>query len=514
MAATPRVSLDGRTLTLARLAQIDRERPRLELAPEARANMLASVETVAHVIRSRRICYGINTGFGAFANRHIPESQVVELQYNLARSHTCGVGEALDEKLVRRVLVLKANSLAAGCSGIRPEVVDALLALGNSDVIPLIPAKGSVGASGDLAPLAHMTLALIGEGEALWRGEKITGVDVPRAAGFEPVKLQAKEGLALLNGTQLSAALAIEGLYRLDNLLRTSIIAGAMTVEGLAGSFTPFDRRIHDARGMRGQRRVAQAFRRLLTASEIHSGHADCDRVQDPYSVRCMPQVLGAVWDTLHHCAAVLENECNAVSDNPLIFGDDVLSGGNFHGEPLAFVCDFMAIAATELGTMAERRIDLLERRINPSLNMFLAREPGLQSGLMIAHVTAAALASENKTLSHPASVDSIPTSAGQEDHVSMAPWAGLKLQSICDNLEHILAIELLAAARAIEAQFPLTATEEIEAIRLRLREFAPALQEDRRHDIEIAAVGKAIAGGQFLTRLATAAELDTFEQH
>ncbi len=467
-----------------------------------------------HVIRSKRICYGINTGFGAFANRHIPESQVVELQYNLARSHTCGVGEALGEKLVRRVLVLKANSLAAGCSGIRPEVVDALLALGNSDVIPLIPAKGSVGASGDLAPLAHMTLALIGEGEALRRGEKITGVDVPRAAGFEPVKLQAKEGLALLNGTQLSAALAIEGLYRLDNLLRTSIIAGAMTVEGLAGSFTPFDRRIHDARGMRGQRRVAQAFRRLLTASKIHSGHADCDRVQDPYSVRCMPQVLGAVWDTLHHCAEVLENECNAVSDNPLIFGDDVLSGGNFHAEPLGFVCDFMAIAATELGTMAERRIDLLERRINPSLNMFLAREPGLQSGLMIAHVTAAALASENKTLSHPASVDSIPTSAGQEDHVSMAPWAGLKLQSICDNLEHILAIELLAAARAIEAQFPLTATAEIEAIRLRLREFAPASEGDRRHDVEIAGVGKAIAGGQFLSRLATAAELDTFEQH
>ena len=514
MAATTDVQLDGRTLTLAQLAQFDCERPHFELAPQARENMLSSVATVAEVIRSKRVCYGINTGFGAFANRHIPDSQVVELQYNLARSHTCGVGEALPEKLVRRLLILKANSLAAGCSGIRPEVVDALLALANNDVIPQIPAKGSVGASGDLAPLAHMTMALIGEGEAMWRGEKISAMEVPGAAGFEPVELQAKEGLALLNGTQLSAALAIEGLYRLDNLLRTSVVAGAMTVEGLAGSFAPFDERIHEVRGMHGQRRVAQAFRRLLTASDIHSGHADCDRVQDPYSVRCMPQVLGAVWDTLHHCAGVLEIECNAVSDNPLIFGDDVLSGGNFHAEPLGFLCDFMAIAATELGTMAERRIDLLERRINPNLNMFLAREPGLQSGLMIAHVTAAALASENKTLSHPASVDSIPTSAGQEDHVSMAPWAGQKLQNICDNLEHILAIELLAAARAIEAQAPLKATAEIEDIRSVLRDFAPALRGDRRHDIEITAVGTAISRGEFIAPLADATELDTFTRH
>lgn len=511
MPAPNTLELDGSSLSLAALASYEKDRPTVALARAAREKMRLSVRTVAEVLRTKRVCYGINTGFGAFANRHIPESQVVELQYNLARSHACGVGEILDAPLVRRLMILKANSLAVGCSGIRPEIVDALLALVNRGVVPLIPGKGSVGASGDLAPLAHLTLALIGEGEALHRGERIAGEDIPRAAGFEPVHLQAKEGLALLNGTQLSATLAIEGLNRLNNLLRTSIVAGAMTVEGLAGSYTPFDPRIHDARLMPGQSRVAQAFRRLLTESEIHSNHADCDRVQDPYSVRCMPQVLGAVWDTLHHSANVLARECNAVSDNPLIFGDEVLSGGNFHAEPLAFVCDFMAIAATELGNIAERRVDLLERRVNPSLNLFLTREPGLESGLMIAHVTSAALASENKTLSHPASVDSIPTSAGQEDHVSMAPWAGLKLQRICDNLEHILAIEILAGVRAIEAQSPLATTPEIARIRTRLRERVPAADKDCRHDTEIAAVTSAIVRGEFLAALADASELDLF---
>jgi histidine ammonia-lyase len=460
--------------------------------------MHESAAAVAEVVRAERVSYGINTGFGAFANRHIPESKVIELQYNLARSHACGVGSPLAPTLVRRIMLLKANSLAAGISGIRPDTVDALLALLNADVLPVIPAKGSVGASGDLSPLAHLTLALIGEGEALRAGKLLEGFEVAAAAGIAPVALRPKEGLALLNGTQASAALAMEGLFRLESLVRTAVVAGAMTVEGLAGSFAPFDERIHAARGMRGQQRIAEALRALLTESAIHASHAGCDRVQDPYAVRCMPQVLGAVWDTLAHTADILQRECNSVSDNPLIFGDEVISGGNFHAEPLGFVSDFMAIAATELGTMAERRIDLLERRVNPSLNMFLTKEPGLESGLMIAHVTAAALASENKTLAHPASIDSIPTSAGQEDHVSMAPWAGLKLLQICDNLECILAIELLAAARAIEALAPLTTTPEVEQARLALRAVVAASEGDTRHDKEIAAVAKALRAGHF----------------
>jgi histidine ammonia-lyase len=345
-----------------------------------------------------------------------------------------------------------------------------------------------------------MTLALIGEGEALHQGKRLEGEAVLKAAGVKPVQLEAKEGLALLNGTQLSAALAILGWIGAERSLAASIAMGALTLEALAGSYSPFDARIHAVRNMHGQMHVAERFRSLLTGSDIWNSHQGCDRVQDPYALRCMPQVYGAVWDTLVHVRGVLERELNSVSDNPLIFGEDVLSGGNFHAEPLAFVSDFMAIAMTELGNIAERRIDLMLRKVNPRLPMFLARDAGLESGFMIAHVTAAALASENKTLAHPASADTVPTSAGQEDHVSMAPWAGVKLGRILKNLSHILAVEALAAAEAIDLQRPAKTTRELEPLQARIRELAPAAKGDRRLDGDMARVATALGDGSLLS--------------
>jgi histidine ammonia-lyase len=493
------LTLTGHDLKLADLRDLDRASPQVKLGDEARRAMQASVATVREVIDTDQVCYGINTGFGALARERISRDRLTQLQYNLVRSHACGVGEPLSAGIVRRVLLLKANSLAIGNSGIRPEVVETLLALLNHDVLPVIPSQGSVGASGDLAPLAHMTLALIGEGEALHQGKILKGEAVLKAAGMKPVQLEAKEGLALLNGTQLSAALALRGFLGAERALAGSIVFGALTLEALAGSYSPFDARIHAARNMHGQIRVAESFRSLLTGSDIWKSHQGCDRVQDPYALRCMPQVYGAVWDTLKHVQSVLERELNSVSDNPLIFGKDVLSGGNFHAEPLAFVSDFMAVAATELGNIAERRIDLLLKKVNPRLPMFLARDPGVESGFMIAHVTAAALTSENKTLAHPASADTVPTSAGQEDHVSMAPWAGIKLGRVLKNVDHILAVEALAAAEAIDLQRPAKTTKELEPVQTAIRKLAPGASGDRRLDIGISALASAIGDGSLL---------------
>lgn len=492
------LTLGNGPLGLDALRHWERTRSNVELAASARARMAASVATVRRVIESGRASYGINTGFGAFANARISTPQLTQLQYNLVRSHSCGVGAPLAPELVRRIMLLKASSLAIGVSGIRAEVVDTLLALLRADVLPVIPGRGSVGASGDLAPLAHLALALIGEGEAMQGTTLLEGPEVLAAAGCAPVRLEAKEGLALLNGTQLSTALALEGLFRAETLLSTAITAGALSVEGLAGSYTPFDDRIHAARGLPPQREAAARLRALLSNSEIHSSHVDCDRVQDPYAVRCMPQVFGAVAATLAHARSVLEAEANGVSDNPLVFADDVLSGGNFHAAPVGFVADFMAIAVAELGNMSERRIDLLARRVNPNLKMFLTDEPGVESGFMIAHVTAAALASENKTLAHPASVDTIPTSAGQEDHVSMAPWAGHKLLATCDNTGTVLAIELLAAAHAIDEQHPLCTTPPLTAMHARIREHAPFIRGDRRLDRDISRIASMVREGAF----------------
>jgi histidine ammonia-lyase len=500
-----RLTLTGHGLTLQDLWEFDARRPEVLLGEDARRAMQVSVDTVRKVIDTDQVCYGINTGFGALAKERISRDRLIQLQYNLVRSHACGVGEPLAAPVVRRILLLKANSLAVGNSGIRPAVLETLLALLNHDVLPVIPSQGSVGASGDLAPLAHMTLALIGEGEALHEGKLLKGEAVLKVAGMKPVQLEAKEGLALLNGTQMSAALALQGLFGAEALLAASIVLGALTVEALAGSYSPFDARIHEVRNMHGQIKVAEAFRSLLTGSEIWKSHQGCDRVQDPYALRCMPQVYGAVWDTLEHAARVLSRELNSVSDNPLIFGADVLSGGNFHAEPLAFVSDFLAIAATELGNIAERRIDLLLRKVNPRLPMFLARDPGVESGFMIAHVTAAALASENKTLAHPASADTVPTSAGQEDHVSMAPWAGVKLNRIITNLSHILAVEALAAAEAIDLQRPAKTTDQLEPVHAAIRKLVPVAGGDRRLDRPMSRMASALADGSLLAEPAPA---------
>ncbi len=499
-----KLEIDGATLTLEQLRRFERERPRVQLADAARQRMRQSEATVMATVESGRVAYGINTGFGAFANRVIPAQKTKKLQLNLVRSHACGVGEPLAPALVRRMLLLKANNLAAGFSGVRPLVVDALLALLNSDVLPVIPAQGSVGASGDLAPLAHMALALIGEGEATIPATADTGPRlvlaghaVLRAAAVEPLELQAKEGLALLNGTQLSLALALDGLFRAESLLDASVVCCAMTVEGLAGSHAPFDDRIQQASRLPGQIEAARRIRSLLDSdSEIRRSHENCERVQDPYAVRCMPQVFGAVEHTLRHARDVLGAAINGVSDNPLIFGEDVLSGGNFHAEPIGFVSDFLAIAVAELASTSERRIDLLDRRVNPNLNMFLTTEPGLESGFMIAHVTAAALVSENKTYAHPASVDSLPTSAGQEDHVSMAPWAGRKLGRICDNTARVLGVELLAAAHALDSLRPLTTTAELQRVHSAVREQVPFQPDDHRLDRDIARLASLVESG------------------
>lgn len=499
MTTAEHLFLTGKALTLDAIKAWELAPLAVALDPASEEAMDRSVARVRELVASGEVCYGINTGFGAMASQVIDCGQLSDLQYNLVRSHACGVGAALPARIVRRIILLKANSLAAGLSGIRPEVVNSLLAFLNTGVTPVIPGKGSVGASGDLAPLAHLGLALIGEGEADFRDGRITGHAVLQAAGTEVTKLESKEGLAILNGTQPSTALALEGLFRAEILLASAVVIGALSVDGLAGSYAPFDSRIHSARGQAGQVRIAAWFRQLLTGSEIRDDHRNCGRVQDPYSLRCMPQVFGAVHDTLAHARTVLQNEANGVSDNPLIFADKILSGGNFHAQPVAFVSDFMAIALTDLASMSERRTDLMMRGVNPKLNMFLANQPGLESGYMLAHVTAAALASENKVLAHPASIDSIATSAGQEDHVSMAPAAGHKLIQICENTASILAIELLAAARAIDMERPLHSTRRLESVHAAFRAQVPATDTDHRMDHDIDAASRFIASGGLL---------------
>jgi histidine ammonia-lyase len=502
--SSPVLTLDGASLTLDALRSVDEARPRVELSEEARLRMQRSVDIVREAVRTDRVSYGITTGFGAFANKRISADQVRQLQLNLLRSHATGVGEPLDAKTTRRMLLLKANSLAAGYSGIRPELVDALLALLHHDVLPIIPSRGSVGASGDLAPLAHMSLALIGEGEAMQGPRRLEGAEVCKAAGFEPISLEAKEGLALINGTQLSLALALDGLFMAETLLDSAIVIGALTVDGLKGSYTPFDERIHLASRSPHQIEVARRFRLLLTDSAIRRDHENCDRVQDPYAVRCMPQVFGAVEAAISHARDVLAPALNGVTDNPLIFGHDILSGGNFHAESLAMLSDYLGIAVAELASMSERRTDLLDRRVNPALNMFLTTEPGLESGFMIAHVAAAALTSENRTLAHPASVDNVTTSAGQEYHVSMAPWAGFKLRRICENTAHVLAIEALAAAHAIDKLQPLTTTEPLQRVHALLRSYVAYRPYDHRLDRDIQTLAEVITRGELKQLLAS----------
>ena len=473
-------------LTLEQLLLIHAGTTSVQLEPACRAGIQASAAVVHRAAAGTAPVYGVNTGFGKLASTRIDEAALDLLQLNLIRSHSVGVGAPLQPPVVRLMLAMKAASLARGHSGVREVVIDTLLAVLNAGLVPYVPAQGSVGASGDLAPLAHMTLALLGEGEFLVDGERRAAPSVLAEAGISPLRLGAKEGLALINGTQTSTALALHALLAFEPVLESALVVGALTVDAARGSDGPFDPRIHELRGQPGQIDVARCFRALLAGSQIRLSHLEGDdRVQDPYSLRCQPQVVGACLDQLRHASLVLLREANAVTDNPLVFADDdgtgeLVSGGNFHAEPVALVADAMAVAIAEVGAIAERRIAMLIDAGVSRLPPFLSADAGLNSGFMIAHVTAAALASENKSLAHPASVDSLPTSANQEDHVSMATFAARRLQAMIDNTAHILGIELLAAAQGIEFLRPLQSSPVLEVAHALLRTTCPPMPVDR----------------------------------
>jgi histidine ammonia-lyase len=473
---------------------------RLTLAPDAYAAIATSAATVQAIVAKGDPAYGINTGFGILAKRHIPADQLEQLQRNLILSHAVGTGELLPDHVVRLILLTKIGSLARGYSGVRTLIVDTLIALYNAGIMPAIPCQGSVGASGDLAPLAHMTLALLGVGQVRMRGELMDARTALDAAGIAPVVLAAKEGLALINGTQVSTALALHGLFLAERLLEAAMVTGSLSLDAARGSDAPFDPRVHAVRGQPGQIAAAKIYRELVAGSAIRASHLVGDeRVQDPYSLRCQPQVMGAVMDLIAQAGRTLLVESNAVTDNPLVFPDtgEVISGGNFHAEPVAFAADTLALAIAEIGALAERRIALLIDATLSGLPPFLVREPGVNSGFMIAHVTAAALASENKSLAHPASVDSLPTSANQEDHVSMATFAARRLGQMAHNTGVIVGIELLAAAQGIEFHRPLTSSSHLEHVHAKLREHVKAFDEDRFFAPDIEAARRMVMEGE-----------------
>jgi histidine ammonia-lyase len=461
----------------------------------------ASAAAVANALATGATLYGVNTGFGKLASTRIDADKLAQLQRNLVLSHAVGVGPELTPRVARLALALKVITLAQGRSGVRRAVADALLALLTNDAVPIIPSQGSVGASGDLAPLAHMACALLGEGVISLNGVRLNAPEALSRIGLAPLTLGPKEGLALLNGTQISTALALDALFRAQDVFDAALVAGALSVDAMKGSDAPFDQRIHAARGHKGQIEVAARLRALMAGSEIRESHRTGDeRVQDPYSMRCQPQVMGACLDLLNHAAATLEIEANAVTDNPLVFAEDgaILSGGNFHAEPVAFAADMISMAAAEIASLSERRIAVL---IDPALSglpAFLAEEGGLNSGFMILQVAAAALVSENKTLAHPASVDTIPTSANQEDHVSMATFAARKAGDIAANAANVVAIELLAAAQGVEFHAPLKTSAALQPVLSKIRAASPRLTQDRSLAGDIGKVCALIAARAF----------------
>lgn len=491
-------------ISLETLRAIGSARPRIAIDASARPKVAAAAGAVARMVAEHRVVYGVNTGFGLLARTRIDDTRLAELQRALLLSHSAGTGPLLDDAVVRLAIVLKAASLARGHSGVRWEVIEALVALANAGVLPCVPSQGSVGASGDLAPLAHLCGVLIGVGEARIEGRVVPAPEGLARAGLAPLVLAPKEGLALINGTQISTALALDALFRHERVVAAAFAAGAMSVDACLGSDTPFDPRIHALRGHAGQRDAAAAYRRLLAGSAIRASHAGCPRVQDPYSLRCQPQVMGAVLDQTRAAAAVLVTEANAVSDNPLVFADrdEVLSGGNFHAEPVAFAADNLALAIAETGALAERRVALLMDANLSGLPPFLVRDGGVNSGFMIAQVTAAALASENKALAHPRSVDSLPTSANQEDHVSMATGAAARLAAMAGNSAAIVAIELLAAAQGIDLRRPLATSVPLAAVHARIRAAAPFWDADRAFAPDLAAIRAQVERGEFASHV------------
>jgi histidine ammonia-lyase len=498
--------LTGHDLSIADVERVARGEAGAALAPAAVEQIAASRELVERALRERVPTYGVNTGFGRFVDVAIAPEQAAALQLNLLRSHACGVGPPFDTAIVRAATLLRANALATGRSGVRRETVELLLALLARGVHPVVPSRGSLGASGDLAPLAHLALVLVGEGEAEVGGRRVAGAEALAAAGLEPVRLEAKEGLSLINGTQFMTAIGALALARFGRLLRAADLAAAQTVDAVRGSRVPFSPHIQAVRPHPGQAASAANLFRLLDDSEINHSHQDCERVQDAYSLRCSPQVHGAVRDAAAYAEGVVAIELNAATDNPLVFAErgEALSNGNFHGEPVAVALDALKLAVCELATISERRI---ERMLNPAysegLPAFLTRHGGLESGFMIAQYVAASLVAENRVLAHPASVDSIPTSAGQEDHVSMGATAAVHLWQVVGNVERVLAIELLAGAQALDFLAPLAPGPGVAALHARLRALAPHLDRDRPLTAEIEAVAEAIRDGS----LAAAAE-------
>ena len=497
------VIIEGQALSSEDVIAVARHFARVTLSDEAITRIQTARAVIDKIAAEDEKMYGVTTGFGHLSRVRIKHDQLVELQHNLLRSHSAGVGEPLSEEVTRAVMLLLAASLGRGNSGVRVEIVETLLGMLNANIYPVIPSRGSVGASGDLAPLAHLGLVLIGEGEALLDGRRYSGAEVLQRAGLTPLHLQAKEGLALINGTHLMEAVAILALADAQNCLRTAEVACAMSIEGLMGSHVPLDARIHRRRGQYGQQISAERLRKLVSNSEINVSHEDCPRVQDPYTLRCAPQVFGAIRDAIDYCANVFERELGAVTDNPLVFPEDgdVLSGGNFHGQPLALALDMLAIALTQLASFAERRIYLL---MGPNdwdeggAPFFLTPNPGLNSGFMITQYVAAALVNEMKILAHPASIDSIPTSAGMEDFVSMGATSANKILRILEQAQQVIAIELLCAAQMLEFRKPLKPGVGAQRAYDLVRSFVPMLDHDRTLAPDIATMSKAVKEGVF----------------
>ena len=503
------VILDGQPLTLAEIEAVSLAACPVAVAPAALARMAQSRSLIEEILAAGQTVYGVNTGFGKLSDVRVPPDKLAQLQTNLVRSHAGGVGQSLSEAESRAMMLLRANVLAKGFSGCRPELVELLVALLNAGVHPVIPEKGSVGASGDLAPLAHLALVVIGEGEAFYKGERLPGGEAMRRAGVAPIVLAAKEGLALLNGTQAMTAVGALAVARARRLAQLADLAGAMSLESLKGTPDAFDPRIQEVRPHAGQIRSAAHLVELLAASEIREAHREHDsRVQDAYCLRCMPQVHGAVWDALEHVRGILEIESGSATDNPLVFPTNssnsqsdgvVLSGGNFHGAPLAYAFDYAAIVLTDLASITERRIDrLLNTDINEGLPAFLSPDPGLSSGFLIAQIVAAALINECQVLAHPSSTGSIPTDGGKEDHVSMGMTGALKLRQIVENVERVVAIELMCAVQALEFRRPLKASREVERAHAAVRAIVPRLEQDRTLAPEIEALAAAVRAGAF----------------
>jgi histidine ammonia-lyase len=498
------IKLTGNTLTLQDINAVAYEQVQVIIHPDSKQKILRCREYVDKIIREGKVVYGLTTGFGKFANITIPPEQIDELQENLIKSHATGVGKSLSIPEIRAVMLLRINVLANGHSGIRFETVQLLVDMLNSGVHPSIPEKGSVGASGDLAPLSHLALVMLGLGTAEFQGQMLPGDKALKAAGLNPIKLKAKEGLALNNGTQVMTAITALTYLRAERLAKVADICAAMSLDALLGTIDAFDPLIHKLRPYKGQQQVAENIRILLEGSRIRESHRSCTNVQDPYSLRCVPQVHGAVRESLDYVRKTLEVEINSTTDNPLIFPDEdkVLSGGNFHGEPVALAADSLSIAVAELGNIAERRTEqIMNPALNRDLNAFLANRPGLDSGFMIAHVTATALVSENKTLSHPASVDSIPTSANQEDHVSMGTIGARKARAIVDNVSSILGIELMVATQAVELR-TMKSSDMMEKVKHIVRKEISSLEKDRILDKDIEAATKIVDSNTLLKEI------------